>query len=259
MKKFFVFIMISVFLIAKPINICDDSAQWPPFTFLDQNKKLKGLTIDILNEVFRRINKNYKMELIPWKRCLYLVKNYDKTNKYEMFVDGTYTKQRADDYYITMPIYSTHNVAWFSRNKFSKKEIKNIILHKPNTLRYCDVNGYQTEMYYKKLNLSKKIKIDQGAKTSCDVLKKISKNRCDVMIASKEGIIGYSVTGKCKIPKDIAYVDLPVFKETQFYMFISKKYPNAKKLLKAINKALQEMRNDGTYQKLQKKWLNKFH
>ncbi|ACM93424.1 hypothetical protein NAMH_1188 [Nautilia profundicola AmH] len=258
MKKLII-LLSALFVFAADINICDDSAQWPPFTFYqktDNGKKLTGLTVELVDEVFKRIHKTYNIDLIPWKRCLYLVKNYDKTKKYEMFMDGTYTKQRAKDYYLTSPIYSTHNVAWFSTKKFTKEQIKNLLLSNPDSLKYCDVNGYQIEMYYKKLGLSKNVKIDQGAKSSCDVLKKISKGRCDVMIASKEGIIGYSLTGKCNIPKDISYVKLPVFKETKFYFFISKKYPKAKELLLQINKALEEIKKDGTYKKIEEKWLN---
>jgi ABC-type amino acid transport substrate-binding protein len=36
-------------------------------------------------------------------------------------------------------------------------------------------------------------------------------------------------------------------------MFISKKYPKAKELLKEIDKALTNLKNDGTLQKLKEK------
>jgi len=126
MKKLII-LLSALFVFAADINICDDSAQWPPFTFYqktDNGKKLTGLTVELVDEVFKRIHKTYNIDLIPWKRCLYLVKNYDKTKKYEMFMDGTYTKQRAKDYYLTSPIYSTHNVAWFSTKKFTKEQIQ---------------------------------------------------------------------------------------------------------------------------------------
>jgi polar amino acid transport system substrate-binding protein len=74
-------------------------------------------------------------------------------------------------------------------------------------------------MYYNILGLDKNIKIDQGAKSSCDILKKISIGRCNVMIASKEAIIGYSVTGKCNIPKDISYINIPKFKKSILYVY----------------------------------------
>ncbi|MEO1928182.1 MAG: hypothetical protein ABGX26_05780 [Nautiliaceae bacterium] len=165
-------------------------------TFYKHNQ-LTGATVEIVDEVFKRIHKNYKIDLIPWKRCVYLVKNYDKTKTYEMFLDGTYTKKRAKEFYLTKPIYSTHNVAWFSTKRFSKVKIKDILLNNPNKLRYCDVNGYQVEMYYKKLHLSKSKKIDQGAKNSCDVLRKISKNRCRRYDSFKRGY--YRLSGEWKM------------------------------------------------------------
>jgi len=258
MKKIFLLFLGLILYAGEVIHICDDSAQWPPFIFkknINGKEKLVGVSVDIADEVFKRIGKNYKIDLIPWKRCLYLVENYDKVHKYEMFMDGTYSKKRAENFYLTDSIYHTHPVIWFNKDKYTKEEFKKIIHTNPDKLRYCDVNGYQVAKYHKFLGVSKDKKIDQGAKSSCDALRKISENRCDAMIAAYEGMIGYKVTGQCKIPENITYIDIPVKHKAEFYMFIAKKYPKAKTLLNEINTALKEMKKDGTYQKILDKWL----
>jgi len=257
MKKI-IFLLFGLFLYAaETIHICDDAAEWPPFIFKDksENNKLVGISVEIADNVFKKIGKNYKIDLIPWKRCLYLVEHYDKVHKYEMFMDGSYSKERAEKFYLTEPIYSLHPAIWFNKNEFTKKSIMQIIKNDPDSLRYCDVNGYQVEKYHKFLGVSKDKKIDQGARTSCDAIKKIAENRCDAMIAAYEGMIGYKVTGKCKFPDNISYVLLPVRVTPKFYMFISKKYPKARVLLEEINGALKELKKDGTYQKILDKWL----
>jgi len=256
--KTFIALVLGIFLYAQTVNICDDVAEWPPYIFtktVKGKKQLVGISVDIADEIFKRIGKKHSIKLIPWKRCVYLVDHYDKVHKYEMFMDGTYSKKRAEKFYITDVIYYTHPAACFNKDKTDAKKLYNTLNKTPEKLRYCDVNGYQTDTYYKLLGLKRSVKIDQGAKNTCDVLKKISQDRCDVMIGAYEGTLGYVISGKCKMPANIEYLHLPDVYRTGFYMFISKKYPEGEKLLKEINSALKKMKEDGTYQKIMDKWL----
>jgi len=258
LKKLILLIFGLLLFAQEKIYICDDSAQWPPFIFKQKDEKLAGISVDIAKEVFKRINTPYKIELIPWKRCLYLVANYDKVKKYQMFMDGAYSKKRAEYFYISDPVYYTHPSACYNKDKTTGTKLYKTLKQTPEKLRYCDVNGYQTETYYRFLGLGKDVKIDQGAKSTCDVLKKISRGRCDVMIGGYEGTIGYALSGKCKIPENISFLLLPEKYATAYYMFVSKKYPKAKELINKINSALKEMKKDGTYQKILDKWLKNF-
>jgi len=243
------------------IHICDDENEWPPFTYYQRvngKKKtnhLTGAMTELLNEIFKKIHKKYVITLMPWKRCTALVYFYKHAPvKYEMFINGTYNKERAKKYLISDPVYYTYQAVFFSKKKFPEGIIKNGKWD-INKYQICDVNGYNIDAYYTKLGLNKNKKIDQGAKDFYTVLKKISAGRCDLVVASEANIYGAEKIGKYKIPADISSQRIPGLKPTAFYIFISKDYPKGKLLLKEINNALKELKEDGTYQKI----FSKYH
>jgi polar amino acid transport system substrate-binding protein len=262
-KLIFLFILItSIFAKDNTIYICDDAAEWPPFVLYERkngevNKsKVVGALVDMYNVIFKDLNMSYKLDLLPWKRCTSLVENYDKVKKYVIF-PGIYSKKRAQILYYTKPIYTTHQVIWYSTKKFTKKEIEDKVKNDINSLKICDVNGYNTEFYYTVLGVDKNKKINQEATTQCGVLKMISAGRCDIMVGSKEAILGYEMIGKCKIPKDISYIPYDKLKESKFLLFIPKSYPNAKELVEKLNKEIEKLDKSGKREEIMKKWIKK--
>ncbi|NPA10963.1 MAG: amino acid ABC transporter substrate-binding protein [Epsilonproteobacteria bacterium] len=261
MKKIlFLLVIVSALFSKDVIYICDDAAEWPPFVFYkrDHGKvdrtKLVGALVDMYNVIFKDLNMTYKLDLLPWKRCTNLVERYDVAKKYAIF-PGVYNERRAKILYVSKPIYFTHQVIWYSKKKFTKKELLDKIKNNPNSLKICDVNGYNTAFYYKVFNLDKNKKINQEATSQCAVLKKISAGRCDIMVASKEAILGYQMIGKCDIPKDISYIPYKTLSQTKFRLFIAKSYPHAKELLEKINKEIDKLDESGLREKIMKKWV----
>jgi len=259
-KKLLLFILFILNLNAQnnsqTIHICDDENEWPPFTYyqrIDGKKDkshLTGAMTEFLDAIFKKIGKKHTLTLMPWKRCTSLVYYYKKApKKYEMFINGTYNKERAKKYYISKPVYYTYQAVFYSKKKYP-----NGIIHNGkwdiNKYKICDVNGYNIDAYYTKLGLNRNKKIDQEASSFEHVLKKISVGRCDIVVASSANIYGAEKIGKYKIPKDIASQRIPKLKPTAFYIFISKDYPHAKELLKEINLAIDELKKDGTYKKI---------
>ncbi len=67
---------------------------FPPYHYLDQNKKEKGFIIEIIKETAAIIDINVKFKQFPWSRCLKMVKtgeadammNLFKTQKRETFM-----------------------------------------------------------------------------------------------------------------------------------------------------------------------------
>ena len=266
MKKIFlliivIFLKLNAYTPHQIIHICDDESEWPPFTYYQRigSKKDKthitGAMTEFLDAIFKKIDQKYTLTLMPWKRCTYLVYYYKKVpKKYEMFINGTYNKKRAEKYYISKPVYFTYQAVFYSKKKYP-----NGIIHNRkwniNNYKICDVNGYNIDAYYTKLGLNRNKKIDQEAKSFENVLKKISAGRCDIVVASEANIYGAEKIGKYKIPEDIASQRIAGLKPTAFYIFISKDYPKAKELLKKINHAIDELKKDGIYKKI----FTKYH
>ena len=234
------------------VKICDDAAGWAPYAYEDDNE-VKGFTVALADEIFKRIGIKHSYDMIPWKRCTYMVDHFDKTHKYEMFADGSYSTNRAKKYYQSNEIYSTHEAAFFTHKKFTKQKILDTIEKNVNSLKMCDVNGYQSEHYKKVLGYTKKI--DQSAKNFSVVFKKILKNRCDAMLAPKEIVYGGEVVGQYKIPNGIENVELKQYKPLGFYFWIAKTSPRGKELLIKVNQAIKNIKKDGTYKKLYKTYI----
>jgi len=264
MKKIVLaFLMLVSTLFAKEtIYICDDGAEWPPFVFYDRSQgkinksKVVGALVDMYNVIFKDLNMSYKLDLIPWKRCTYLVEHYDKAKKYVIF-PGLYNKHRAEVlYYTKNPIYTTHQVIWYSTKKFTKDQIKEKVKNDINSLKICDVNGYNTAFYYTILGVDKNKKINQEASSQCAVLKKISAGRCDILVGSKEAILGTQMIGKCDIPKDISYISDDRLKQSNFILFVSKKgYPQGKELVEKLDKEIEKLDKSGIKEKILQKWI----
>jgi len=254
------FLVVPNIVMANEVKICDDKGEWAPFSYYERvdgvadKTKLTGAVTELLTEVFKIVNLKHSIDMIPWKRCTNLVDNYDKTKKYEVFVNGSYNKERAKKFLISKPIYYTHQGVFYSNKKYpngipfkNKSDI--------NDFKVCSILGYDTELYYDIYGLSKTKKIDTRAKSTLAVLQKISKDRCDIFINSKEPIYGAVAIGKYKLPKDIKSINIPDQKPTSFHIFIAKKSPRAKELLEKIDKAILLLQNNGISNRIFNKYL----
>ena len=244
----------------KTVNICDDQSEWPPYSYFQRidgkidKTKLTGAVTELLDKIFKNINMPYHIDMIPWKRCLYLVEHYDKSKKYEMFINGSYSKERDRKYYMTKPIYYTAKAIFYSSKKFPNGILKD---NKFDINRYklCDVHGYNLDVYYNEYGLDKNKKVDQGARSVYDVLRKLQRGRCDAFVVSLPVVLGAVSIGKYNIPKGVKYQKYLSIKPTPFYIYVSKKSPRAKELVKKINSTIGKLKKSGEYQKIFSKYI----
>ncbi len=266
-KKLTVLLFLSLLLItntinAKEVKICDDISEWPPYSYYERtngviNKtKLTGAVTQLLEEIFKIADLDYSVSMIPWKRCTTSVDNFDRVKKYEMFINGSYSQDRAEKYLISKTIYSTHHGVFYSTKKYPK----GLPFYKQsdiNKFKLCSVNGYDISKYYDVYGLKKGTKVDQGSPTLYSVLQKISIGRCDILINSKEPLYGAVLINKYKLPKYIKSINIPNAKPVNFHIFIAKKSPRANELLKKINEAILILQNNGVSNDIFNKYLLK--
>jgi len=193
---------------AKEVKICDDIGEWPPFSYFerdtagDATPKLTGAVTELLDEVFKIVDLQYSVSMLPWKRCLTSVDNFDRVQKYEVFINGMRSKEREDKYLLSKSIYKTHQGVFYSTKKYPK----GLPLYKAsdiNKFKICSIHGYAINLTNKLYALKKDTEIDDGAKDSLSALKKVSLGRCDILINSREPIYGSVAIGKFKLPNDI--------------------------------------------------------
>ncbi|MCX4027746.1 transporter substrate-binding domain-containing protein [Endozoicomonas sp. SM1973] len=53
---------------AKELKLC--GVEWPPFTYGENNRLVKGISIDVYKEAFPRMEMKFTADQLPWARCL---------------------------------------------------------------------------------------------------------------------------------------------------------------------------------------------
>lgn len=251
------FLVASSAAIAQPVRICNDEAEWPPYTYYPRvdgkpdKSRLTGAVVELLDEIFKINEMEYSMKLLPWKRCLNEVYRFGKNRKYEVFTDGSFSVERTEKYYLSTLIYSTHQGVFYSKKKYPN----GVPMQKSSDLNLftlCGVHGYNYDTY----GLAKEKKIDTGAKTLRHALTKISKLRCDLLPNSLEPVYGGVAVGKYTIPADIASMPIPGMDPTTFHIFVSKSSPRAYELLTKINQAILILQHNGVSKKIFDKYFS---
>lgn len=263
-NKFILLVLISLLNIsyAKEVKICDDKGEWAPYNYFERvegkadKTKLTGAVTELLEKIFKIVALDYSVDMIPWARCIALVYKYDKAKQYEAFINGAYSTDRALKYHISVPLYKTHQGVFYSTKKYpdglpfyKQSDIKNF--------KQCAILGYELTGYDEIYKLKKGTQIDQGAKDTYGVLKKISSGHCDIFINSKETVYGGVAIGKYIIPKDIKSINMPDRKATTFHLFIARKSPRAHELLSKINQAILILQKNGVADKIFNKYIPK--
>lgn len=91
--RFFCFFLLFIsppLFAKKTVRLC--TVDWPPFTIVDKSSnQIEGIHVDIVNEVFKRIDLNVEIESIPWKRCLKMVEDGQRDGVFAV----SYNKDRA--------------------------------------------------------------------------------------------------------------------------------------------------------------------
>lgn len=111
-----------VTLRGKTISICDDGAEWPPYTYYKRvnekkTRELVGYSVDVIREILDKHGIKFKLKLLPWKRCK---QEMDKGEKYQMFLSGGLNPGRVKAYYITQPYYFTTIYCFWSKKTSSQ-------------------------------------------------------------------------------------------------------------------------------------------
>ena len=256
MKKFIIFILFFIFSFANSQNtrpfIWIDDEDYKPLIYKDKNGKPAGIFNDIMSEIFKRLNIPLKKAVYPWKRTQKLIK--------EGKADGmitVYTKERQKFMIATKPIWYVNETLFFRRDNpkackllkvNSFEELKNF------TITETIGSGWSKEQF-KKYGIKNVIWVP-NTESAFNVL---AKKRADVYFTSDIHAL--------ELLKQKQNIGNPLYKDYQqivaitppfirlsFRLLIRKDSPYAK-LVPKINKILDELKKDGTYQRIIQKYI----
>jgi len=243
---------------AQPVHICDDYAEFPPYVYWERingnpdKSKLTGATTVLTKEIFGLIGMEYTLEMLPWKRCIFEVDNFGENRKYEVFTNGSYSEERAEKFYVTAPIYKTHEGLWYSKNKFPKGPS----IGKATDFNKFELCGVFGNNYEWLTGTGVTRKVMTVTKNMGSALKMLSAGRCDFYIGGLENIYGGEKVGQYAIPENIVGIPFPlVDRKPTFHFFIAKSSPRAYELLTKINQAILLLQYRGISEKIYRKYL----
>ncbi len=235
------------------INICDDEAEWPPYTYFKRTpsgkktQQVVGFSVDLIHEIFDKEGIEFTIRLRPWARCL---KKVETGKTYQMALNASYNKERAEKYYLSAPYYNTSNYYFYSKkNNPAGLDIKSLGDFKK--YQVCGLLGYNYDPY----GLPKG-SIDQGAKKFPSLIAKLHAARCTLFFEKYEILAGFSVIGeKFLSDKNLGRAPIPGMSPANFYMIISKNYSHGQELKKIIDQGIARLKLSGKMDALLKKYI----
>lgn len=209
------------------------------------NGKQTGILIDVINEAFKRTGYTVEIKLLPWARCLEEVKNGTVDGIFSVFI----TEERKIFMTYTSEILITQVQSFFvlknskitfdgDLKKLSDKKIGMII----KTSYGPRLDAATNENLFKKIDL---------APFSKSNVKKLLSKRVDLIPSYRHIVLSTAKElGELDNIKELS----PEIEAIPSYLAFSKKRDYLK-LIIAYDKALKDMKKDGTYDMIFKKYL----
>ncbi|MGY3804002.1 substrate-binding periplasmic protein [Pigmentibacter ruber] len=245
-KTFFIFTFLSLFTLKIYPNNNDIiilTGEYPPYS--SQLIPGNGIAVEIVKKVCELANLNCSLQFLPWLRCEYLIEN----GKAFAAFPYAYSDERKEKYFYSEPIFFADPYIFIYKDKI--KISSEISL---NEIKKLDLTiGILRGSFYSEYFQNLKIKFEESSDYS-SLLKKLLNNRIDAIV---EGIIVLkSEIKSLKLPNldRIKSIRISDFKNTGNMLIVSKKYPNNQEILEKMNSAIKKLKNNGTIDKIIKKY-----
>lgn len=234
------------------IKICDDGAEWPPYSYFDRSQGRKsdqviGYSVDVIEAIFSKHELKFTVELLPWARCQEKVAAGDD---YQLALNASYNLERDRTYHLLAPYYSMSNYYFYSlKNHPNGLDIDSVQDLKKYSV--CGISGYNYATY----NLSDS-EVDQGTKDFPALISKLHKGRCDLFVEKYEILAGFAAIGVPFLSdKALGKAPIPGMASTPFYMMLSRNYRHKAKLKKILDNGLDEMKKSGQLQEILNRYI----
>lgn len=212
---------------------------WPPF--IDPNNKTQGLSLEIVRAAFETQGIKVDMSIIPWARAEESVKD----GSIDILPNMWFTKEREKSFLYGEP-YATNEV------KFIKRKGDNFEYNGINSLsgkKVGTVIGYgYGDDFLSASSFSK-----DPASDSMTNIKKLVANRIDLTLEDK--IVMTSVLQK-NAPELLKEIEFSAnsLSSNKLHIATGKANKNAKAIIDAYNKGLQEIKKNGKFDEILKKY-----
>lgn len=219
---------------------------FPPFSFTDDEGNVTGIDVDTVNEMGRRLNLSFDIQLVPWKRLLNMTEKGAVFGSFSLFK----TPERETYSLFTHPVhYSTYKV-FSNPSKISKFESLADLFGK----RFIIEAGFVISDEFDAAGRRGDIDIVEVYRSD-ELINRLKRGGIDAFV-------GNELTTQYKYGDDLKDFNIeilprPVQVARGAFFVLSKAYPMADKALwqNRITQTLKEMEQDGTQQKIISNYL----
>lgn len=222
----------------------------PPAEYKEYGKA-KGINVEIVQEVFKRMGHNIKIKFYPWKRALSMAKN----GKVDGIIDAAYSKSRANAlYYPKTQIYKEQWYAFKRKNSniTIDEDFSNI-----NKIKLGISRGFVYGGKIQRLIDEKKFKSIEKVHNNELNINKLIVGRFDIFLGVKSTIFFLSknlgLKDKIEIVKQTNTNNDFLLSSSNTYLAFSKKRVN-QSLVTHFSEILKLMIEDGTIDYINKKY-----
>lgn len=246
---FIIFLLVSFGTQGKTFHIVGDD-DFPPFSFVDENKKIVGIDIDILRELASRLEIDFDIELVPWKRLLLMTKTGAVFGSFSLFK----TDKRAEYSFFTHPLhYSTYKLFTLSDNTFEFESIKDLYGKRVSIAAGFSVSDeleVAHDLGY--LTLLETYSFD-------DSFRRLLRGGVDAFIGN-ELVVEYQLKRALPHNPELVRIDSlskPIQSSRGAYFVLSKKHPEEELEYwqSKVSQTLKEIQEEGLYDSIVKRYI----
>lgn len=218
-----------------------------PYAFIE-NGEAKGMDYDIVVEASKRMQVEYEIRFMPWKRMMYSLEKGFFDAGFGFF----HKKERESSFiYTKTPLhFSSYSIFVKKGKEFKFESIQDLYGKKVGNIR-----GYKVNEEFDKAVNEGKIIVEEVTDVIQNV-KKIEYDRVDCAVAHHDLML-YTLKSNGLLDK---IVDLPKPVETNKPVYLvfprsGKNIEDKEAFVKRFDVVLEGMSRDGTYQKIYDKYL----
>jgi polar amino acid transport system substrate-binding protein len=222
----------------KVIHLTEES-NWPPFTPDKSGYVTDGLSYDLMKEIFSRLNIEIDLELLPQKRAL----RYLREGRKDAATVISKNRERLEFIDYTAPIFQKKGLIYFLADREppiewqSYEDLRGLRLGVTLGHNYGD----EFSQAVKKYNL----RLDQVREVGLN-FKKLLRNRIDALLCIE--LTAQIFLRQPEYKGKIIHASKPYYSKDYHIGF--SKAAKAKLLIPRVNKVIQQMKDDGVFQKI---------
>lgn len=228
---------------AAPVEVraCGGANEWPPSSYYARrdghsSNDVVGFSPDVLAAALEGSKFKPRASLVPFARCLAEAR---AGADMQIVMAAFYNPQRAESFLFSQPYLVLTPRAYFLSEQWPKG-LSFSSLSEMATLRLCGLNGIS----YAHLGPAA-AKVYTGAADYAALVHMLQARRCDLFVESQEVINGFRLLGVPELSGSVlASASVPEVAPLQAHFAVSRQYPQALQLLRAIDEGLVRLRRE---------------